>query len=383
MIVVVVLVLAGLAVLGAVVVLAMGKGGELAATHPDHPPLPGHQLTGTDAALLRLPRGIWGYQVGATDEAMRRLAYSLAERETRMAALEQQLADLYNRLGIPSEIPAEHLSFTKPPTTENELPPLPSFAPPLEPDDDPPADSLPSHTAPPAAEEPPTVAPLDDEPPAGGEPSTAWLPDHDEPSATPQPPEARPPVVAPLEDEPLTDGKPPVAALPDDEPLADAPTLADDEPPAAPLSLGDEPSATEQAPEVGPPSSDAEPPVGGRPPIVGPLDDDEPPFLVEPSASAEPSAREQVPEGGPASGHDEPVAGGEPPSFTAPPDGGGVVSERDEGGASVWAKAEAAFPGERPVNREEPSFEEDEIFEAELFDDHESNAAVVRRDERS
>ncbi|MFC9972582.1 hypothetical protein ACFVH6_17015 [Spirillospora sp. NPDC127200] len=102
MIVIVVLILAGLAVLGAVVVLAMGRGGELAETHPDHPPLPlptGRPITGPEVALLRLPRGLWGYQVGITDEALQRLAYALAERDARMAVMEQHLVELRQRLG--------------------------------------------------------------------------------------------------------------------------------------------------------------------------------------------------------------------------------------------------------------------------------------------
>ncbi len=99
---IVVLILAGLAVLGAVVVLAMGRGGELAETHPDHPPLPlptGRPITGPEVALLRLPRGLWGYQVGITDEALQRLAYALAERDARMAVMEQHLVELRHRLG--------------------------------------------------------------------------------------------------------------------------------------------------------------------------------------------------------------------------------------------------------------------------------------------
>jgi hypothetical protein len=89
--------LAGVAVLVAVIVLATGRGGELAATHPDHPPLalPGtHLMTGTDAALLRLPTGLWGYHPGITDEALEQLASALTERDTRIAILEQQIARL-------------------------------------------------------------------------------------------------------------------------------------------------------------------------------------------------------------------------------------------------------------------------------------------------
>ncbi|TDC91256.1 hypothetical protein [Actinomadura sp. 7K507] len=95
---VVVLVLAGVAVLGAVVVLAMGRGGELAETHPDYPPLPfgedGHPITGYDAAYLRLPRTFWGYQPQLTDEALHRLADALSERDARVASLERQLRNL-------------------------------------------------------------------------------------------------------------------------------------------------------------------------------------------------------------------------------------------------------------------------------------------------
>ena len=100
---VVVFVLAGLAVLGAVVVLAMGRGGELAETHPDYPPLPfgedGHPVTGDDAARLRLPRTFWGYQAQLTDETLHRLAEALHERDARVAALEEQLTDLRRSSG--------------------------------------------------------------------------------------------------------------------------------------------------------------------------------------------------------------------------------------------------------------------------------------------
>lgn len=98
---IVVFVLAGVAVLGAVVVLAMGRGGELAETHPDYPPLPlgadGRPITGPDAARVRLPRTFWGYQPQVTDEALRRLGAALSERDARVAALEQQLQDLRRR----------------------------------------------------------------------------------------------------------------------------------------------------------------------------------------------------------------------------------------------------------------------------------------------
>lgn len=93
--------LAALAVVVAVVMLAAGLGGELADTHPDHPPLPlpgNRPIAGTDAALLRLPLGVWGYHTRVTDEALRRLSYALTERDTRIAILEQQAAELRQKL---------------------------------------------------------------------------------------------------------------------------------------------------------------------------------------------------------------------------------------------------------------------------------------------
>ncbi|REE95915.1 hypothetical protein [Thermomonospora umbrina] len=94
-------VVAGVAVLAGVVAVAMGRGGELSETHSDHPPLQmptGRRLTGPDVALLHLPHGLWGYQTDVADEALHRLAYALSERDARVAALEDQVAELHRRL---------------------------------------------------------------------------------------------------------------------------------------------------------------------------------------------------------------------------------------------------------------------------------------------
>lgn len=90
---IVAIVLASVAVLAAVVLLAMGKGGALSEAHPDHPPLtfsPDRALD-PDAPPPRLPHGLWGYHVKITDEALGRLVRALAERDQRIALLEQQL----------------------------------------------------------------------------------------------------------------------------------------------------------------------------------------------------------------------------------------------------------------------------------------------------
>lgn len=96
----VVLVLAGLAVLAAVIAIAVGRGGELSEAHPDVPPLQmpsGRRLTGSDVRYLRLPHGLWGYQTEIADEALHRLAYALDERDARLAELERELAELRRR----------------------------------------------------------------------------------------------------------------------------------------------------------------------------------------------------------------------------------------------------------------------------------------------
>ncbi|GLZ07014.1 hypothetical protein Acsp03_44800 [Actinomadura sp. NBRC 104412] len=95
----VVLVLACLAVLAAVVVLAMGRGGELSPARRDLPPLPPYEdrpFTGPEP--FALPRGFWGYQVERTDEAIGRLRRAVYERDARMAALELRIGELERRL---------------------------------------------------------------------------------------------------------------------------------------------------------------------------------------------------------------------------------------------------------------------------------------------
>ncbi|MFI0353526.1 hypothetical protein [Actinomadura sp. 9N407] len=94
MIVVVVLVLAALAVLGAVVVLAMGRGGELTLPRPDHAPLDDRFFPGAEPRPFRLPHGLWGYQMDMTDHVIGRLRHALWEREAQVAALELRVHDL-------------------------------------------------------------------------------------------------------------------------------------------------------------------------------------------------------------------------------------------------------------------------------------------------
>ncbi|WP_146778893.1 SlyX family protein [Actinomadura craniellae] len=97
---IVALILAGASVLAAVVVLAMGRGGELTDAGPDYPPLDfaDGSVAGIQAELWRLPRGLWGYHSGATDEALHALTDALVERDARVEALQRQVAELRHRL---------------------------------------------------------------------------------------------------------------------------------------------------------------------------------------------------------------------------------------------------------------------------------------------
>jgi hypothetical protein len=100
--------LAAVAVLAAIVIVAVGGGGELSTEHPDHPPLAlpfGRPAGGTDAVLLRLPLGLWGYHKQITDEALERFAYELTERDTRIAVLEQELVEARRRDDVRDQRP--------------------------------------------------------------------------------------------------------------------------------------------------------------------------------------------------------------------------------------------------------------------------------------
>ncbi|MEV5711354.1 hypothetical protein [Actinoallomurus sp. NPDC052274] len=146
MLVTITVALAALAVLAAIVVVATGGGGELSVEHPDHPrlSLPGRRsVGGTDAVLLRLPMGLWGYHKQITDEALERFAHELTERDTRIAVLEQELAEARRHLNeppeqawrpaVPSASPApdsmdlrDPFEPSDPPSSrEGDLPPLP------------------------------------------------------------------------------------------------------------------------------------------------------------------------------------------------------------------------------------------------------------------
>jgi hypothetical protein len=85
---------AAAAILCGVVVVAMGRGGELALSAPDRWPLNPEIMTAADVALLRPPAALWGYDRQATHVVLNMVAQTVTERDVEIAALRQQLADL-------------------------------------------------------------------------------------------------------------------------------------------------------------------------------------------------------------------------------------------------------------------------------------------------
>jgi hypothetical protein len=92
--VLVVLLIVAVAILCGVVVVAMGRGGELARPTADVRPLDGEIMTAADVALLRPPAALWGYDMRSTDEALNMVARTVTDRDVEIAILRRQIADL-------------------------------------------------------------------------------------------------------------------------------------------------------------------------------------------------------------------------------------------------------------------------------------------------
>jgi uncharacterized small protein (DUF1192 family) len=86
-----VLLAAAVAILACVVAVAMGWGGEMAASRRDLPARGMRARTAAEVAMLRLPAGAFGYQREATDLALHAIAGLVAERDAEIADLRQEL----------------------------------------------------------------------------------------------------------------------------------------------------------------------------------------------------------------------------------------------------------------------------------------------------
>ena len=93
----VVLSLTVVAILAGVLVVAKGRGGELALPRPDSAAYGQPLVTAADVASFRPPAAFLGYSAQATDEALRRIARSVAERDAELAMLRHEIAVLRSR----------------------------------------------------------------------------------------------------------------------------------------------------------------------------------------------------------------------------------------------------------------------------------------------
>jgi hypothetical protein len=86
------IILAAAVILGGVVVVAMGRGGELARERPDAPASADFR-TWSDVAHYRPPAALLGYHARSTEHALSLIARTIAERDAEIDWLRQRLAE--------------------------------------------------------------------------------------------------------------------------------------------------------------------------------------------------------------------------------------------------------------------------------------------------
>jgi hypothetical protein len=89
----VVIVLAAAVILGGVVVVAMGRGGELSRERAELPSRSDFR-TWSAVASYRPPPALLGYQVAATEHALSLIARTIAERDAEIDWLRNRLAEM-------------------------------------------------------------------------------------------------------------------------------------------------------------------------------------------------------------------------------------------------------------------------------------------------
>jgi hypothetical protein len=91
--VIVAIVIAAAVILGGIIVVAMGKGGELAVSRPELPDRTAFRSS-SDVADYRPPAALLGYSAVATEHAMAQIARTIAERDAEIDWLRRRLAEL-------------------------------------------------------------------------------------------------------------------------------------------------------------------------------------------------------------------------------------------------------------------------------------------------
>jgi hypothetical protein len=88
------LVAAAAVILGGMIAVALGRGGEMTEFSADVRPIDADIATAADVALLRPPVALWGYDKRSTDEALNLVARTVTERDVEITRLRRQVADL-------------------------------------------------------------------------------------------------------------------------------------------------------------------------------------------------------------------------------------------------------------------------------------------------
>ena len=98
--------LAAAVILGGIVVVAMGKGGEMSREQPEPPSRTDFQ-SWSDVADYRPPPALLGYQAAATQRALALIARTIAERDAEIDWLRHRLAEIQPESARdPAEAPA-------------------------------------------------------------------------------------------------------------------------------------------------------------------------------------------------------------------------------------------------------------------------------------
>jgi hypothetical protein len=103
--VLVVLLVAAAVILGGMIVVAIGRGGEMTEFTADVRPVDADIETAADVALLRPPVALWGYDKRSTDDALNLVARTVTERDVEIATLRRQIADMQSGREKPSPAP--------------------------------------------------------------------------------------------------------------------------------------------------------------------------------------------------------------------------------------------------------------------------------------
>lgn len=98
----IVIAIAAVVIIGGIIVVAAGRGGELARDQPDPQPEPDWG-TGAEVANYRPPAALLGYQPEATEHAFAQLGRAIAERDEEITWLRGRLAELQPETKPPAE----------------------------------------------------------------------------------------------------------------------------------------------------------------------------------------------------------------------------------------------------------------------------------------